>query len=519
MLCSHLLLAGLAQAQSTSFTYQGRLTDAGQAAQGSYELRLSLFSADSGGSPVAGPLTNGAVVVSNGLFTTTLDFGADVFDGTNLWLEIAVRTNGSPSDFTALDPRQAVTRAPYTLFARRANSMVNPSFLGTTNDSPLQLLVNNAPALRLEPNDFTPNIVAGFAGNVVLNNAYGVTISGGGYLDQTNRASGSFAAIGGGADNLAGSIATVGGGANNQATGSGSTISGGTANRATGLGCAIGGGAGNTASDENSTVAGGVNNVASGYNSTIVGGINNTASNAWSFIGGGRVNVAGGESSAVAGGGQNAATGAYAAIGGGYNNQASGNFSTISGGDGNVAQGRHSFAAGQQAYALQDGCFVWSDRTPGGVGSFGENTFVARASGGARFYSSTDLITGVTLDAGAGSWSSLSDRNAKENFRPVDGQDVLERLASIPLQTWNYKSQNASIRHIGPTAQDFRAAFGLGESEQRISTVDADGVALGAIQGLNTKLEQQRTENARLKKELAELRNMVEAIKQKPGAQ
>lgn len=66
---------------------------------------------------------------------------------------------------------------------------------------------------------------------------------------------------------------------------------------------------------------------------------------------------------------------------------------------------------------------------------------------------------------------------------------MLDRLVAMPLSTWNLKVQDPSIRHMGPMAQDFRAAFGLGESELRISTLDADGVALAAIQGLNAKLE------------------------------
>jgi hypothetical protein len=88
------------------------------------------------------------------------------------------------------------------------------------------------------------------------------------------------------------------------------------------------------------------------------------------------------------------------------------------------------------------------------------------------------------LPAGSGSWGSLSDRNAKANFSPTDGRDVLARLVAIPVQTWNYTAQDPAIRHIGPMAQDFYAAFAVGEDERYISTIDADGVALASIQGL-----------------------------------
>ena len=123
------------------------------------------------------------------------------------------------------------------------------------------------------------------------------------------------------------------------------------------------------------------------------------------------------------------------------------------------------------------------------MASFGDNTFSVRASGGVRFYSTSNLSTGVELAAGSGTWSSLSDRNLKENFERVDGRRILERLAAMPIETWNYKAQDDTIRHIGPMAQDFHAAFGVGPDNKRISTIDADGVALAAIQGLYVKLQ------------------------------
>ena len=149
-----------------------------------------------------------------------------------------------------------------------------------------------------------------------------------------------------------------------------------------------------------------------------------------------------------------------------------------------------------------------------------------RASGGTIFFSTSDQTNGVVLGAGTGTWSSLSDRNAKENFAPVDGLEVLERLAAIPVETWNYKTQDDAIRHMGPMAQDFAAAFGLGADEKRITTIDADGVALAAIQGLHQlakakdkELAVQRRQNVellehigRLELDLRDQRNEVEAL-------
>jgi hypothetical protein len=97
-------------------------------------------------------------------------------------------------------------------------------------------------------------------------------------------------------------------------------------------------------------------------------------------------------------------------------------------------------------------------------------------------------FTGCTLPSGSGDlqcngFVALSDRGAKTNFATVDAISVLERLAGIPIESWSYR-QDAAVTHIGPVAQDFRAAFGLGADDTHINTVDADGVAMAAIQGL-----------------------------------
>jgi hypothetical protein len=92
--------------------------------------------------------------------------------------------------------------------------------------------------------------------------------------------------------------------------------------------------------------------------------------------------------------------------------------------------------------------------------------------------------TGVRLLPGATSWSMLSDRALKENILPVDPEAMLARLEAMPIASWNLVTQPAGIRHIGPMAQDFHAAFGVGEDAHLISTIDAQGVALAAIQGL-----------------------------------
>ncbi len=105
----------------TSFTYQGRLTDAGNPANGIYDLQFTLFTAATGGSQVGSVVTKDDVTVTDGLFTVTLDFGASAFTGSARWLEVAVQP-GAGGGFTLLSPRQELTATPNALFSRAAGS-------------------------------------------------------------------------------------------------------------------------------------------------------------------------------------------------------------------------------------------------------------------------------------------------------------------------------------------------------------------------------------------------------------
>ena len=103
-----------------------------------------------------------------------------------------------------------------------------------------------------------------------------------------------------------------------------------------------------------------------------------------------------------------------------------------------------------------------------------------------------------------------SDRNMKENFSPIDSREVLAKVVSLPISRWNFKEAKDTA-HIGPMAQDFHAAFAVGPDDKHIGTVDADGVALAAIQGLNQKVD---SENATLRAENAELKQRLEKLEQ-----
>ncbi|HEV2455239.1 MAG TPA: hypothetical protein VGY98_13325 [Verrucomicrobiae bacterium] len=117
------MMAQLAIGQGTAFLYQGQLDNGGAAANGGYNFKFTLYSAQTNGAPVSGSLTNYNVAVNNGLFTTTLDFGQGIFTGPNLWLQIGVCTNNE-TNFTFLQPLQPVLPTPYAIFANSASNLV-----------------------------------------------------------------------------------------------------------------------------------------------------------------------------------------------------------------------------------------------------------------------------------------------------------------------------------------------------------------------------------------------------------
>jgi len=267
-----------------------------------------------------------------------------------------------------------------------------------------------------------------------------------------------------------------------------------------------------------STIGGGFRNTASGATATVAGGMSNTASGYQSTIGGGASNTASGNSAALCGGLNNNASGVSAVIGGGSYNTASGQYATVPGGRLNTAKGDLAFASGRQAQANHQGSFVWGDSTDADITSFGNDTFTIRASGGVKFFSNSGATAGVSIATGGASWSSISDRNLKANFVPVDGRKILSRLKDIPISTWNLKSQDPSVRHIGPTAQDFFAAFNVGEDDRHITTLDLDGVALAAIQGLDQIVQEKEEQIVKLETRLSVLEQAVAESSSQTGS-
>ena len=334
-----------AHAQGTAFTYQGRLNSGGAPASGSYGIAFTLFATNISGVAIAGPVTNSAVAVTNGLFTTTVDFG-NVFIAASNWLELAVSTNGANA-FSTLAPRQQMTPVPYAITAANvsgtitsanvagiygnavtlnnannaftgsftgsganvtnvnaatlggmgtgyfwqtggnAGTTVGANFIGTTDNQPLELHADGVRVLRLEPTGNVPNFIGGYSLNAILNGAVGATIGGGGASDgNPNIISSTLGTIAGGSGNIIGTNAND------------ATISGGRQNEITdgNWDAVICGGHGNEISTpfqlpsaSYSAVCGGYQNIVSDPYASVGGGYGNTIASygSGSVIGGG----------------------------------------------------------------------------------------------------------------------------------------------------------------------------------------------------------------------------------------
>ncbi len=195
----------------------------------------------------------------------------------------------------------------------------------------------------------------------------------------------------------------------------------------------------------------------------------------------------------------NAATQEYATVVGGRRCQAGGN-SSIAGGDSVLVFGDHSVGFGQKITCNSDSAFVFADGTePFVTGAHRTASFLT--TGGFRIWTAAPVANniGTRLTAGGTSWVALSDSTTKENRRDAHGADVLQKIADMPIDRWNYKHQDENTEHIGPMAQDFWNAFHLGSDSLGIETIDADGVLFAAVQELAKQLAVVKEENAELK--------------------
>jgi hypothetical protein len=547
---------------AAEFVYQGQLDDLGVPANGRYDLRIAAFGDEKSASGLLAPLTFADVEVRDGRFQ--LRFDATLAKDREAWIEVAVRAAGD-SGFSAIPGRSKAIAA--TLIGACWSSTGDggttaSNFLGTTDAQPLVLRTGNVQSLRIEPSTvtfgggpITANVIGGSHANAVVAGVRGATIGGGGMPsgesdpdapnDFPNTVSDHYGTIAGGYGNVAGDNIPA------SVAGRYSTVAGGRLNAATGLESFVAGGYLNRAEGVDSSVGGGTGNQAQANFAVVAGGFSNVARATWAMSPGGQLNCAGGEFSFAAGRRAKVRPNIDPSWG------------TCTG------IGTTSNPGGDQ------GTFVWADSTDADFVSTGNDQFLVRADGGVMFNTSeltspasddvvfharpvsgdadvdvrlvsrsnrhfnfylgdasgTLYLVPGSLEASAnrltvgggsvgnaslsngGTWTNASSRRFKQGFTAIDPIAVLERVVELDISRWTYVGSGEG-EHLGPVAEDFHAAFGLGNNDRQIATVDADGVALAAIQGLNARLEAENAaksaEIATLRDELAALRALVE---------
>ncbi|MFL5382849.1 MAG: tail fiber domain-containing protein [Longimicrobiaceae bacterium] len=174
-----------------------------------------------------------------------------------------------------------------------------------------------------------------------------------------------------------------------------------------------------------------------------------------------------------------------------------------------TADADYSMAFGYRASTNgHTGAKVFGDAsTTDSIEAVANNEFAVRAAGGFRFRSNATLTNGCNIAAGGASITCASSRTLKENYFTVDGEDVLRRMRDIPVTTWNYIDEGRQSRHMGPFAEDFWNAFGLGDDPRGIGHLDIDGVNFAGIKALEERtrqLQESQTEVARLRTELTD---------------
>ena len=562
-----LVLGSGAAFASGQFSYQGKLEQANTPVSGNYDLRFTLYGGISGGSPVSGtgitnPVTRSNVAVADGSFSVQLDFGDVAFTGAQRWLAIEIKPSSGGS-FAALSPRQAVTPALRALYADDAaiTQTVPNGSVGTTDIVTSQVQrritgscpVDQAIARINEDGSVVCATVRssdisrvqgrkgisgnGTTGTVALTPAPDAIIA-----SQIADAQVGTAALADGAI----TTAKIGPGAVNL-----SKINSNEVQRRVGSACPAGrvvqritqGGAvqcgvtdwhginGNVISGSSASVNGGLNNTASGSNSVVTGGSFNTASGTYATVTGGTLNHASGQYATVSGGALNGATGYAASVFGGFDNCAGGSYS--------LAMGRRAKVRPGSLVTLVSGCldvpragnpngdvgtFIFADSQDADFVSTGANQFLVRAQGGV-YFSDDDSVasipsgrfintsTGAFLSTG-GTWTNASSRSLKTAFRNVDAGRILDQVLTLPMSTWQYIAAPEAGRHLGPVAEDFHAMFALGDRDDEISTADAGGVALAAVQGLAQKQDAAlETLTQRASRDSAQVRAEIAALR------
>jgi hypothetical protein len=526
-------------AQSTVFTYQGRVVDNGTNFTGTGQFEFALVTstntsmqatatanAPSGGFITGYTLTGGGNGYASAPTVTITGGGGSGATATATvsgGMVTAINPGSAGSGYTST-PTVILSAAPtniaYTTYwsndgtsvnggepAVAVNVMVNSGlFTVVLGDAtiagmsviPTTLFQQQNLQLRIWFNDGTHGFAALDPAQNLTPTPYATTASQllGGFTVQNNSA-GAPNVIGGSSVNFVSSGvigATIGGGGavnyssfseTNNVTADFGTVSGGAQNTASGFGVTVGGGAQNTASVQFSTVGGGTGNNASGSAATVGGGIENTASGSAATVGGGSSNTAGNSYSTVGGGIVNTASGQYATVGGGYGNTASGQYATVGGGVNNIASGYIATVGGGDANNASGVCSFAA-----GYGAQAINNYSFVWNDGGSFFSTTTNQFAVHANGGVrlvGNVTtgdiSLSENGYYHNLSMSGGNSSGFIYGSYPkfqdfiTLGYNYYADANGTAHIPDTGGGTsRVSVGFGEVIIAVGGVNAQPV-------------------------------------------
>ena len=447
------LLAAAFTTAAAPWTYRGTLNDGGKPANGSYDVRLTLINA-AGTASVSQPITVYNVPVKDGSFAAEVDFAVDLSNAPAMKLKTEVSQGGSGfvslGELSAFDPKSALAVGACWSSTGDSGGSATTNFLGFTDN--VALSVRSAGGINLNGSGAINSPFFNFS-DLKINNRNNV----GGPI---------------GDDNLNISLASTNTSATMSLIDSRALLSftaPGGYNFSTGADDGLGINTStlgaqpdfrffetvikNSAGDPNTDLAL-MNSTNRGFQIASVPGPANPAGGF--FSGSFYLSEIDAQTAGPAG---------FTAV-------------FVRQENGVITMNRATPAIGQAAFQVGTLC-----TTPICLNSLGNGAY---------------LSTG-------GSWTNSSARASKTGFAPINPMSILEKVVAMPITTWTYRNAQAEGTHMGPVAEDFKASFGLSGDGKSIGTVDADGVALAAIQGLNQKLE---SENAAL-------RSRLEAIEEK----
>lgn len=439
-----MLTAGAAEAETT-LSYQGKLEDAGQPFDGSVDLRFKLFDAATAGQQIGSEILLNQVPVENGLFQVELDFGSSVFDTSPLWL--AVRVDG-----VDLTPRQRLGAAPFAINAANGGIeqvLAGFGLIGGGSGDSISLSVDSTLFQRRVSGSCSPG-----SSIRTISSIGGVTCE----ADDAGALTLPFS--GSASTSLSGEVLEI------TNTGSGNAIVG------------------------RSSYEGGQTWIPAiyGVHESPIGpgdGVQGTTETTFNGSAGVRGRALG-------------TTGqVYGVYGFGRSPQGFAGYFRNTAGPGLWVESNFGPDVVFEGVGVMQADSGFSLRTPN----------PSAISSALQVYgqSSSETLMNVAGDGDlfiSGSLTQNSDRYAKHAISPVDLDHLLERLRTVTVSTWRFNDDPDTL-HMGPMAQDFHAAFGLGEDPTGISAIDADGVALAAIQGLLQKVGSQQQRIEALEAELA----------------